>query len=74
MISSGQVNRRPRRPRLDRARACDKTASTAAVNGGRTEAGDGSGTSGGGGEGLPAVVTEEQWLAQQQLDFMNQLE
>lgn len=74
LLSRGLMHRRPRRPRRVRARARDGAASTAAVNGGRTEAGGGSGTTEGDSEVPPADVTEEQRLAQEQLDFLNQLE
>jgi len=39
-----------------------------------TAAGDGDGTDAGDGDVSPALGTEEQRLAQQQLDFLNQLE
>jgi len=66
LLSRALQNRCPRRRRRVAPAVATREASTAA--------GDGDGTDAGDGDVSPALGTEAQRLAQQQLDFLNQLE
>jgi len=66
LLSRSLQNRRPTRRRRDAPAVATREASTAA--------GDGDGTDTGDGDVSPALGTEEQRLAQQRLNFLNQLE
>jgi len=68
LLSRALSDRRPRQPRRRRVVAvADAGASSTATD-------DGTATNAGDGDAPPAQATEEQQLAQQQLDFLNQLE
>lgn len=82
LLSRALSYRRPRKPRAQRRQRAAASPDAAVAS---TPAGDGGGGSGdvvpaagdgGGTDGdvVPAAGTEEQQLAQQQLDFLNQLE